>query len=114
MAALQNFPQPEIAAKIISAYESFSSPEQAEAQAVLSTRAQWAKEMIVAATDGRLDAVTISIDVLRKCLLFDDAELTAAIQNHWGEVAGVSSAQMKSEISRVTRLIESSAGDVYK
>lgn len=112
-AALQGFDDASIPIAILERYEGLTAEEQQVALATLTSRASWAKLLVAAAASQQIDPLSIPVNVLRNCQLFNDTELNAAIESQWGEIDGVTTDQMEQSIQRISKLLNERAGDVY-
>lgn len=113
LAALQSFDDASIPAAILDRYEALTPDEQKVALATLTSRANWAKQLVSAAADQEIDPLSLSVEVLRNCQLFEDAELNDAIEEQWGQIGGATTEQMEQSIKRIATLVNERAGDVY-
>ena len=111
--ALRGFQDDLIPQRVLRLFADLPHDRQRQATMLLASRASWARQMLQAVEQDRLDPLSIPIQTLRQCLLLDDDQLAATIQNHWGELSGDSTEQMKSDIRRMTDLLNRRFGDPY-
>jgi putative heme-binding domain-containing protein len=60
---------------------------------------------------GLIDKEKVSSSALRKMLMHGDDSIETAIEKHWGEIAGLSPAQVQSEISRINAALSEGSGN---
>lgn len=113
VAALQSYNDDAIADMLIRRYAEFETSEQKVVQSVLSSRVGWTKKMLRGVEDEMIDPLSISIDVLRNCTLFDEPDVQRQIESRWGDISGASTEKMKADTARFTRLLNSQTGDPY-
>ena len=112
--ALQNFKDPAIAAWALEHYLDMKSETRAVVHELLSSREPWAKELLRAVSDGQIDQLDVSINALRRCLSFPSDEIKQLVDELWGEVGGATTEAMKSEVTRLSALLNNQVGDVYR
>lgn len=111
--ALQAFDDDGIPLAVVGMYAKLADEHQTAAQSLFVSRIGWAKMMMEAIDEGLIDPLSVSIESLRKCLVFDDDGLKDAVTRRWGDVAGAASDTMKNEVNRVTKLLGQQFGDPY-
>jgi putative membrane-bound dehydrogenase-like protein len=114
LSALQNYSADEIGETIIDQYGSFKDDAREVAQSVLSSRKNWSRQLLEAVEAGKIDKESLSLDVVRKMTVFDDAKLGELIAKHWENLEGASSAEMQQQIQKVSALINEDSGDPYR
>ena len=114
---LQSFSDQQIADWAVEQYGSMSDQEQKATQELLSARVTWVEAMLNGIEQEKIDPITISIPIVRKCLLLakKNETLSSAIQERWGEdVGGETTESMKTQVARISKLLDGRSGDVYK
>jgi len=113
LAALQNFNDAKIGVDIASLYPTFSTDVKEDAEALLSSRKDWARAWLEAVETGKVSAKSIPDVALKKVLLHRDERLASLVKKHWGEIKGATTEQMRLEIERIAPLIKTGAGSPY-
>jgi putative heme-binding domain-containing protein len=109
--ALQNYDDPAIAAEVTARYSELSEEPQLAAEALLVSRTTWSKTLLAAIDNGSIDKTKLSNSALRKMLMHGDDSIKASIESHWGEIVGLSPAQVQSEISRINTVLSEGSGN---
>jgi putative heme-binding domain-containing protein len=109
--ALQNFEEPEIAADVTARFSDLPEEPQLAAEALLVSRAAWSKQLLATVDKGSISKDKISNSALRKMLMHGDTAIQSAIEKHWGEIAGLSPAQVQSEIARLNSILSAGSGN---
>ena len=114
LGALQNFPQERVSQWIVRKFGILSSEEQKVAQSVLAARVESARLLFDGVEEEEIDPLAITVETLRKCLLFEDQKINELVSDRWGNVAGATTADMKAQVARITSMLNERSGDVYK
>jgi len=109
--ALQNFDDAEIAADVTARYAELPEEPQLAAEALLVSRTSWSKALLSAVDQGSIPQDKISSSAVRKMLMHSDDSIKAAVEKHWGEMAGLSPAQVQSEIARLNTVLSAGSGN---
>ena len=110
LTALQAFQAPQIGARVISLYPDLKPEVQPAAQSLLSSRRDWALQLLHAVESQRIKAAAIPGAMVRKMMLHEDAQLRALVVKHFGKVQGATTSQMLAEIKRLTEVIGTGSG----
>ena len=111
LTALQNFDQPAVAAAVLQRYTRFQEPASMAAEALLVSRAAWSAELVKAVSDGRIPGDRVSAPAIRRMLLHQNPALQQSIRQIWGELAGLSAADIQAETGRVQAALASGTGN---
>lgn len=109
--ALQNFEDPQIAETVVSRLNQLNGDAQLAAEAMLSSRAIWSKLYVAAVKAGTIPKIVVSDSALRRMQLHGDPEIQDAIRSLWGEIGGISPAQVQEELARVNAALSSGSGN---
>ena len=109
--ALQNYDEADIAADVASRFSALPEDAQLAAEALLVSRTVWSKELLAAIDAGTIGKEKITNSALRKMLMHGDDSIDTAIKKHWGEIAGLSPAQVQAEISRLQSVLGAGSGN---
>jgi putative heme-binding domain-containing protein len=80
---------------------------------LLASRAAWSRALLDAVDAGRIEADSVPLAVVRKMTLHRDDRLAARIGEHWENVEGASSAELKAAVERYATLVDTGSGDPY-
>jgi putative heme-binding domain-containing protein len=83
------------------------------ADAMLASRREWAKQLLLAVDSGRVPPESVQPATLRKLLLHHDDQIADLVRKHWGEVKGATTAAMQVEINRLATVIRDRTADPY-
>ena len=111
LSALQNYDEADIAADVTTRFSAFPEDAQLAAEALLVSRTVWSKQLLAAIDAGTIDKEKITNSALRKMLMHGEDSIDAAIKTHWGEIAGLSPAQVQAEISRLQTVLAAGSGN---
>ena len=111
--SLQAYDDPQVPATLLS--EPDGSPDELRqtALAVLVSRPAWTKLLLKSVAAGQVSAENVPVETVRKMLLRPDAEIEAAVRQHWGTVEGATTDVMRRQVSRLAGVIRGGNGDPY-
>lgn len=111
IAALQAYADPEIASRVLDAFQGFGTTAKEAALTLLASRPHWSIALLGRVDSGTLDPKAIPDAIVRKLHLHRDEQIRAAINKHWGEVSGATTAQMEADIDRYRELLAGGIGN---
>lgn len=115
LTALQSYEDNRIAMDILAMHNNLPQDVRTVAQGLLASRAGWSEQLLKAVSEGRIEKQQIDLNVLRKIMLHDKPEITALVKQHWGDVQGATTDEMKQDIQRIADLLLSGgSGNPYK
>jgi putative heme-binding domain-containing protein len=114
IAALQRYDRPEIAPSILEALPGMTEDVRAEAFSLLATRPAWALQLLESVNRGKVDALGVPADVVRRLGRFPGEQIASLVRKNWGDIKPSSSTQLQSEIERVVTLVRAQPGDPRK
>ena len=114
IAAMQHYDDVNIGRWMVAQHSSLNQEEQKASLALLTSRLKWTTFLLEGVDDGTIDPLSVSVDTIRNCLLFNDENLNTAIKERWGDIAGVTTVEMKAEVNRLSTMLNDRSGDVYK
>jgi putative heme-binding domain-containing protein len=88
--ALANFDDERTPEQILSRYGTFADTEKRDAVQTLTSRANYARAMLVAVNEGKLPRTDIHAFHIRQLLRFDDAALKQQVTDVWGAIRSTS------------------------
>lgn len=111
LTALQNYDADSIGSDVAARFAELSEEPQLAAEALLVSRTSWSRQLLSAIDAGTIAPEKISNSALRKMMMHGDDAISTAIANHWGEIAGLSPAQVQSEIARLNSVLAAGSGN---
>jgi putative heme-binding domain-containing protein len=109
--ALQNYDAAEIGKDATDRFADLPEEPQLAAEALLVSRTAWSKQLLAAIEAGAIAKERISDSAIRKMLMHGDEAIKASIEKHWGEITGLSPAQVQAEIARVNAVLSGGSGN---
>jgi putative membrane-bound dehydrogenase-like protein len=82
--SLAAFDAPTLAADILSTWKDYPRPVRADVVNTLSVRKEWAKALLTAMADKKIDRAEVTDNVILRIQAFKDKELNALIERAWG------------------------------
>lgn len=113
LASLSQYDGPEIAGDLVKLYPSLPEEVRAVAQSVLAGRKAWAATWLDAVEAEKIDKATVPVLVVRQLLALKDDALTKRVNNLWGDVKGATTAEVRQEIDRLTKVLNAGTGSPY-
>ncbi len=113
LGALGSFNDERIPAKVLSQYGQWTEDLRSMAQALLVSRQPWALALLEAVERGDIAATSLPVESVRKVTIFRDERIAALVRKHWESVEGASTAEMQSELERLTAALNTGGGDPY-
>jgi putative heme-binding domain-containing protein len=113
LVALQSYSDDAIGAQVVELLPIWSASLRDVADAMLVTRRQWGRQLVLAVDAGKVAPESIPLVTLRKLLLHRDNQISELVRKHWGEVKGATTAQMATEINRLAKIVSDSKADPY-
>lgn len=116
LTALQSFEDARIGETVTRRLPELSEQAHDVAETLLSSRRNWALELLTAVDDGQLKPTEVSATALRKILLHADDTLSTdpigqLVSKHWGQIEASTTEQMREEINRLATVIAAGAGN---
>ncbi len=110
-AALQNYDAADIAADVTTLYATLPEQPQLAAEAMLVSRASWSKQLLTAVESGSIPKEQVSNSAIRKMLMHSDNSIKTSVEKLWGEIAGLSPAQVQAETARINGILGAGSGN---
>lgn len=122
LAALGPFDEPAIAERLLrhlkTRLQGLSGPrlemEAADALALLATRAGWSRQVADAVKAGDLPREAVSLAIVRRLKLHQDAALLALANELWPGTGSPGTAEMEKTIGRLNTAAQTTGGDPYR
>lgn len=112
--ALDHFADPRIAARILAAYDDLPPELQSVAHNLMASRADRSLALLNAVKTGQVDAASIPGPIARKLLLHQHQEITALVDEIWGDSLKKDAEQLQAEGNRLTVALASGHGSPYE
>jgi putative heme-binding domain-containing protein len=113
LVALQSYPEDAIGTQVVELLPNLPASLREIADAMLASRRQWGRQLVLAVDAGKVAPESISLVTLRKLLLHRDDRISELVRKHWGEVKGATTAQMAAEVNRLARVVNENKADPY-
>jgi putative membrane-bound dehydrogenase-like protein len=114
-AALQclgEFEDPEMPSEVLALWASLTNPLREQVLNVLSSRKEWAKQLLVAVGgSGTISKADVSDLAVMRLRLLDDPEVDALIDRFFGKAVGITSDAKAQRIREVAAVLRNGTGD---
>ena len=107
-AALQHFPQTQVADQMLQIYPRLSKPLQNRVLTALCSRATWAALLLKAIDSGSIPPTAVTLDHLRQLATLGDADLAGQIEQRWGKIQTASPEEKRNAINRLRLVLKPS------
>jgi putative heme-binding domain-containing protein len=114
LTALQQFNDRSIAKEVIGHFNGLDADTRPAALELLSTRPEWAEDLLQAVDVGKIAKSSIPQDVLGKIKTFPQKSIVDLVKKHWGGERVATTAEMQKEIIRCAVAIRGGTGDPYE
>lgn len=113
LTALQAYDESRIGQEVVKRYGGFDATTRDVARTLLAGRSTWAKHLVEAVKDGRIEASSFGAEYVAKLRLHDDSVLASGIDKIWGKLRAPTPEHFKKEIDRVSAVLAVGKGDPY-
>jgi putative heme-binding domain-containing protein len=96
---------PQVGQRIVQAYRRFHPSERPQAISVLTSRPAWARALLLAVADGKVDRSEISAFQARQIANLQDSEVMELLAEHWGQIR-VSDEQKRAQIKSLKQELQ--------
>jgi len=114
LAIISRLDDPQVASVVLTAYPSLAGDVQPKAIELLTQRAIWAKPLVAAIAEGKIPPSVLNVNQVQKLLAFNDKELTAAVNKHWGTIRTSRDPAREQMVNQMRRLIRTTKGDPHR
>ena len=111
LTALQNFDAVDVGTAVVSRFMSLTEEPQLAAEALLVSRTAWSKQLLTAVDAETIPKDRVTDSAIRKMLMHGDDAIKASVEKHWGQIAGLSPAQVQAEIARLNAVLSAGSGN---
>jgi putative membrane-bound dehydrogenase-like protein len=114
LAALGRMNDDRVASVVLEAFGSLPPTAQPKAIELLTQRAAWAKQLFDHIAAGKVSASLLNVNQVQRVLSFKDAELTAAVNQHYGAVRTSRDPAREQLVTQMRTLIRGTKGDPHR
>jgi putative membrane-bound dehydrogenase-like protein len=111
LGALQGFPDPSVSIRLLSNYQSFSGDLRSRAQSFLLSRPTSALLFLQIVDSGKVDSKEVTLDQLRRLVLYENREIKDLVAKHWGQVAAPPPGAKVARINSILHLLGQGLGN---
>jgi putative membrane-bound dehydrogenase-like protein len=111
LSALQPYPDPQIARRVLALYPRFSPSLRGTARTLLCSRPASALAFLQAADTGAVNVKDIPLDDVHRLAQYKDPRLTRLLEMHWGKVGPATAGEKLTRIRYVGTIIQTGKGD---
>lgn len=98
---------------LVAAFDKLEPELKPRAIEVLTQRKTWGKKLLDAVAEKKIVSNFINVNQAQKLLAFNDAELSAALEKHWGKVRTQRDPQREKFVGEMKNLIRGGKGDPH-
>jgi putative heme-binding domain-containing protein len=113
LGSLQAYKDDKIGADVVQQLPKLTGDVREVAESLLVSRREWSRRFAQAFADKHVEPKSVPLATVRKMLLHRDDKIAALIKQHWGEVQGATTEQMRKEVDRLASLVNAGKGDPY-
>ncbi len=113
LGALQAYKDDKIGVEVVKRLPRLTGDVREVAESLLVSRREWSQQLAVAIAEKQVPATSVPLTTVRKMLLHRDERIALLIKEHWGEVKGATTEQMRKEVDRLASLVNVGMGDPY-
>jgi putative heme-binding domain-containing protein len=114
LGALGRLDDPRVGAEVAAAYERLSAQQRPKAIELLTQRPAWSKDLLAAIGKGEIPTTALNANQVRKLLDSGDAELTAAVQRHWGTIRTERDPLREEVLAKMRDFLRKTPGDPHR
>jgi putative heme-binding domain-containing protein len=114
IAALGRLENPKVSEAILQVYPTLAADIQPKAIELLTQRTIWAKPLIEAIGENKIPATALNVNQIQRLLALKDAELTAAVNKHWGTIRTTRDPAREQLVGEMRKLIRTTKGDPHR
>ncbi len=111
LTALQSFPDPEIAPKLLAMYPGANADLRNRIRVLLTARSSWALALLQAVDRKEIDAKEVPLTQVRKIAEYSDKEIPPLINKYWGKVQGETTGEKLALVRGFVSMIKLAKGD---
>jgi putative membrane-bound dehydrogenase-like protein len=112
--ALQSFPEPSIAGRLLDLYPSLSPALRSKVQTLLLSRPSFHQALVDAVDTGRIAAKDVPLEQVRRLAADKDERITRLVEKHWGKVSPPPPGAKVARINAILHALGQRPGDMAK
>ena len=113
LGSLQAYKDAKIGAEVVKQLPKMTGDLREVAESLLVSRQDWSKLLAAAMAEKEVPAKSVPLATVRKMLLHRDPQIAALIKQHWGEVKGATTEEMRKQVDRLAGIALDGKGDPY-
>lgn len=113
LGALQQYDDPVIGTRLVTAYSSLNPELLPTAQSLLTSRATWSRQLVDAVGAGRIQPDLVPQNLVRRIKQHNDPDLVALADKIWATTGSLTTAEMEKQIKRCAEAVQTGIGDPY-
>lgn len=114
LTSLQAYELPLIGAAIARLHNKFDKDGRIVAQGVLTSRPQWAVELLAAVDRGDIESEAVGEGILQRLLFHQSDQIAELVKKHWGDIQSATTDQMRTDLVRYEKMLAEAAGNPYR
>jgi putative membrane-bound dehydrogenase-like protein len=111
LGALQSFPEPRIAERVLALYPKLSAGLKSRARSLLVSRPPSALLLLQAVDAGRIDAKEIPLDQLQQAAAHKGERIRQLVEKHWGRVGPATQGEKLARVNSILHILNQGRGD---
>ncbi len=113
LTALGRLDDPKVADVVLTRYANLDAELQPSAIELLTQRANWSKQLLSQVGEKKIVATAINVNQARRIQALKDAELSALLSRHWGQVRDTRNPDREKVVAEMKSLIRQKPGDPF-
>ena len=113
LSALGRLDDPKVADAVLTRYAKLDPELQPSAIELLTQRASWSKQLLSQVGEKKIVATAINVNQARRIQALKDADLSALLSRHWGQVRDTRSPDREKVVAEMKSLIRQQPGDPF-
>jgi putative membrane-bound dehydrogenase-like protein len=110
LGALQSYQDPTVPLVVLKVLPGLKGNSRKRAFSLLTARADSALELLKAVDSGALKPADVPLAELQKIVAFDNPDLNALLQKHWGKVGAATPGEKQAQISSIRNILSKGRG----
>ena len=98
---------------VLARYDALEPELRPSAIELLTQRANWSKQLLSRVADKKIAATAINVNQARRIQALKDAELSALLSRHWGQVRDTRNPDREKVVAEMKSLIRQQPGDPF-
>ena len=111
LSSLQAYSDARIGEQITDQFGKLPENARLAAETLLTSRPTWAADLLAAVEKQQLDSASLSDGVPRRILLHNNSDLSARVQQIWGDVGVANAEKVQKELQRLNAILAEGSGN---